>query len=96
MQEIIAKLDQIRAAAELGGGQRRIDAQHAKGKLTARERLEVLLDDGSFEEYDMFVTDLGFEMEFFEQGYFEGRIGTGSVEVVVYVNGGSFELLESW
>ncbi len=40
----------------MGGGQVRIDAQHAKGKLTARERIEVLLDEGSFEEYDMFVT----------------------------------------
>jgi propionyl-CoA carboxylase beta chain len=39
----------------MGGGQKRIDAQHAKGKLTARERLEVLLDEGSFEEVDMYV-----------------------------------------
>jgi len=45
----------MRAAARLGGGQKRIDAQHAKGKLTARERLEVFFDDGSFEEWDMFV-----------------------------------------
>jgi propionyl-CoA carboxylase beta chain len=48
-----------------GGGQKRIDAQHAKGKLTARERLEVLLDEGSFEEYDMYkshrCTDFGME-----------------------------------
>jgi propionyl-CoA carboxylase beta chain len=44
-----------RAAARLGGGQRRIDAQHAKGKLTARERLEILLDEGSFEEVDTYV-----------------------------------------
>jgi acetyl-CoA carboxylase carboxyltransferase component len=39
----------------MGGGQKRIDAQHAKGKLTARERLKVLLDEGSFEEVDMYV-----------------------------------------
>src|SRR5690606_33277170 len=45
-----------REQARQGGGERRIDAQHAKGKLTARERLDVLLDPGSFEEYDMFVT----------------------------------------
>ena len=45
----------MRAQARLGGGQARIDAQHAKGKLTARERLDVLLDEGSFEEWDMFV-----------------------------------------
>jgi len=56
MQKIIAALDQRRSDARLGGGQKRIDAQHGKGKLTARERLEVLLDPGSFEEYDMFVT----------------------------------------
>ncbi|KFC62457.1 Propionyl-CoA carboxylase carboxyl transferase subunit [Devosia sp. LC5] len=56
MQKIIAELEDKRAQARLGGGQRRIDAQHGKGKLTARERLDVLLDAGSFEEYDMFVT----------------------------------------
>ncbi|MET3897552.1 propionyl-CoA carboxylase beta chain [Devosia sp. UYZn731] len=56
MQKIIAQLEDKRAQARLGGGQKRIDTQHAKGKLTARERLDVLLDPGSFEEYDMFVT----------------------------------------
>ncbi|MEX2278151.1 MAG: carboxyl transferase domain-containing protein, partial [Cucumibacter sp.] len=56
MQEILAELEGKRALARLGGGQRRIDTQHGKGKLTARERLDVLLDPGSFEEYDMFVT----------------------------------------
>jgi propionyl-CoA carboxylase beta chain len=56
MQKIIEALEARRAEARLGGGQRRIDAQHKKGKLTARERLDVLLDPGSFEEYDMFVT----------------------------------------
>lgn len=55
MREIVEQLEAKRAAARLGGGQKRIDAQHAKGKLTARERLEVLLDPGSFEERDMFV-----------------------------------------
>ena len=56
MQKIIAALEGRRQEARLGGGQKRIDTQHAKGKLTARERLDVLLDPGSFEEYDMFVT----------------------------------------
>jgi propionyl-CoA carboxylase beta chain len=56
MHKIIETLEARRAEARLGGGQKRIDAQHAKGKLTARERLDVLLDPGSFEEYDMFVT----------------------------------------
>ncbi len=55
MHEIIRELEQKRAAARLGGGQARIDAQHAKGKLAARERIEILLDPGSFEEWDMFV-----------------------------------------
>jgi propionyl-CoA carboxylase beta chain len=55
MQEVIRELEEKRAAARLGGGQHRIDAQHAKGKLAARERIEVLLDPGSFEEWDMFV-----------------------------------------
>ncbi|HOL38467.1 MAG TPA: carboxyl transferase domain-containing protein, partial [Rubrivivax sp.] len=55
MHDIVQQLENKRAAARLGGGTRRIDAQHAKGKLTARERLELLLDAGSFEEWDMFV-----------------------------------------
>jgi len=61
----IEHLRQLREQAKLGGGQRRIDAQHAKGKLTARERLELLLDPGSFRELDMFVTHrtVGFGIE---------------------------------
>ncbi|MCA9235912.1 MAG: acyl-CoA carboxylase subunit beta, partial [Planctomycetales bacterium] len=55
MQEIVRQLAEKRAAAELGGGPKRIEAQHAKGKLTARERIELLLDPGTFEEWDMFV-----------------------------------------
>ncbi len=55
MHDIIRQLEAKREAARLGGGERRIKAQHAKGKLTARERLEVLLDEGTFEEFDMFV-----------------------------------------
>lgn len=52
----IKQLLDKRIEAKLGGGQKRIDSQHAKGKLTARERIEILLDEGSFEEFDMFVT----------------------------------------
>ncbi|MEW5889142.1 MAG: acyl-CoA carboxylase subunit beta [Pseudomonadota bacterium] len=63
MHDIIRRLDEKRAAARLGGGEKRIEAQHAKGKLTARERIELLLDPDSFEEWDMFVehrcTDFG-------------------------------------
>ncbi|WP_343616867.1 acyl-CoA carboxylase subunit beta [Novosphingobium sp.] len=55
MSANVAEMETRRAAARMGGGQRRIDAQHAKGKLTARERLKVLLDEGSFEEVDMYV-----------------------------------------
>src|SRR5690349_15162672 len=55
MQEILRLLEEKRAAARAGGGTRRIEAQHAKGRLTARERIELLLDADSFEEWDMFV-----------------------------------------
>ena len=55
MKDIPGQLDELRQQARMGGGQKRIDAQHARGKLTARERLDILLDEGSFEEFDMFV-----------------------------------------
>lgn len=55
-QDKIKQLIDLRVEAKLGGGQKRIDAQHEKGKYTARERIEMLLDEGSFEELDMFVT----------------------------------------
>ncbi|MBW7929495.1 MAG: methylmalonyl-CoA carboxyltransferase, partial [Fimbriimonadaceae bacterium] len=63
MKDMIQQLERKREAARLGGGKARIAKQHAKGKLTARERLEILLDEDSFEEWDMFVehrcTDFG-------------------------------------
>ncbi|BBF93034.1 propionyl-CoA carboxylase [Blastochloris tepida] len=55
VKNILEKLEERRAHARLGGGTRRIEAQHNRGKLTARERIELLLDPGSFEEFDMFV-----------------------------------------
>ena len=55
MKDIIEKLEVRRAGAKKGGGDARIEAQHKRGKLTARERIELLLDKGSFEEFDMFV-----------------------------------------
>ncbi|MFP3382554.1 acyl-CoA carboxylase subunit beta [Tritonibacter sp. SIMBA_163] len=65
MKDILAELEERREDARLGGGQKRIDAQHARGKLTARERIELLLDEDSFEEFDMFIshrcTDFGME-----------------------------------
>ena len=65
MEDKLSSLKARRAKAELGGGQKRIDAQHEKGKFTARERLAMLLDEGSFEEFDTFVqhrcTNFGME-----------------------------------
>lgn len=65
MKDILETLEQRRAQARLGGGEKRVEAQHKRGKLTARERIELLLDHGSFEEFDMFVqhrsTDFGME-----------------------------------
>jgi propionyl-CoA carboxylase beta chain len=55
MKDIVAELERRRGEARLGGGQARIDAQHKRGKLTARERIELLMDENSFEEYDTFV-----------------------------------------
>jgi propionyl-CoA carboxylase beta chain len=73
----IEKLHNMRAQARMGGGQARIDRQHAKGKLTARERIEQLLDPGSFRELDMFVTHrtVGFGIE--EQKYLGDSVITG-------------------
>ena len=66
-QAVRAKLEEAEASAFLGGGQKRIDTQHKKGKLTARERLTLLLDEGSFREYDMLkthrCTDFGMEAQ---------------------------------
>ena len=67
MQDILDQLAGKRAAARAGGGPRRVEAQHAKGKLTARERLEILLDEGSFEEWDMFVEHRSSEFGMAEQ-----------------------------
>src|SRR5207237_5693432 len=55
MHDVSQQIEEKRARARLGGGEKRIAAQHGKGKLTARERLELLLDEGTFEEWDMFV-----------------------------------------
>ncbi|WP_106755202.1 acyl-CoA carboxylase subunit beta [Pannonibacter carbonis] len=65
MKEILAELEHRRETARLGGGLKRIAAQHARGKLTARERIDIFLDEGSFEEFDMFkqhrCTDFGMD-----------------------------------
>src|ERR1700728_767141 len=67
MTDILRQLEQKRAAARAGGGERRIAQQHAKGKLTARERLELLFDPGSFEEWDMFVEHRSHDFAMAEQ-----------------------------
>jgi len=67
VKDILQQLEARRDEARLGGGERRINVQHSKGKLTARERIELLLDEDSFEEFDMFVshrcTDFGMEKQ---------------------------------
>lgn len=84
IQELLSK----REEAKLGGGLKRIDSQHGKGKLTARERISILLDEGSFEEYDMFVkhrsTDFGLEKkQYLSDGVITGH---GTIDGrVVYI-----------
>jgi propionyl-CoA carboxylase beta chain len=67
MKDVLVELERRREIARAGGGQARIDAQHRRGKLTARERIDIFLDEGSFEEFDMFVehrsTDFGMEKQ---------------------------------
>ncbi|WP_300533632.1 acyl-CoA carboxylase subunit beta [uncultured Mameliella sp.] len=96
MKDIIQELHDRRENARLGGGQKRIDAQHAKGKLTARERIELLVDEGSFEEYDTFVahrcTDFGMEKN---RPYGDGVVtGVGTINGrMVYVFSQDFTVL---
>ncbi len=96
IEEKIKKLVELRAEARLGGGAKRMEAQHAKGKLTARERIDLLLDEGSFEELDMFVThrltDFGLEKE---QYLGDGVVtGYGTIDGrLVYVYSQDFTVL---
>ena len=95
----IKVLVERRSKAYLGGGEKRIEAQHAKGKMTARERLAMLLDEGSFEEYDMFkqhrCTNFGMEKTKFDgDGVVTGQGTIGGRQVFVFaqdftVSGGS-------
>ncbi len=73
----IEQLRQVREESRLGGGQRRIDQQHAKGKLTARERIELLLDEDTFEELDAFVTHRSTDFGLEEQKYLGDGVVTG-------------------
>ncbi|MDR1724935.1 MAG: acyl-CoA carboxylase subunit beta [Bacteroidales bacterium] len=76
-EDKIKQLLDKRIEAKLGGGQKRIDSQHAKGKLTARERIEILLDDGSFEEFDMFVTHRCTDFEMADKTFLSDGVVTG-------------------
>ncbi|MEN3151194.1 acyl-CoA carboxylase subunit beta [Neorhizobium sp. IRAMC:178] len=77
MRAVLGEVEKRRAEARLGGGEKRIEAQHAKGKLTARERLEVLLDEGSFEEFDMYVTHRAVDFGMAEQKVAGDGVVTG-------------------
>ena len=105
MEDILKELEARREKAKLGGGQKRIDAQHSKGKLTARERINLLLDEESFEEYDMFVEHDSHEFGM-EKNKIPGDgvvIGSGEINgrtVFLYVKdftvfGGSLSLAHS-
>ena len=88
MSDIIKLLEKKREEAKLGGGKRRIDSQHAKGKLTARERIEVLLDQDTFEEYDMYVEHRTNDFGMADQKYAGDGVVTGSGKIngkLVYV-----------
>ena len=76
-EEKIKELLDKRVEAKLGGGQKRIDTQHAKGKLTARERISLLLDEGSFEEFDMFVTHRCTNFDMQKQSFLGDGVVTG-------------------
>jgi propionyl-CoA carboxylase beta chain len=96
VKDILQTLEDRRGQARLGGGQKRIDAQHGRGKLTARERIDLLLDEGSFEEFDMFMThrctDFGMEEN---QPYGDGVVtGWGTINGrQVYVFSQDFTVL---
>jgi acetyl-CoA carboxylase carboxyltransferase component len=88
IQEKIAELLKKREEAKLGGGLKRIESQHNKGKLTARERITLLLDEGSFEEFDMFVTHTCQDFGLDKQKYLSDGvvIGYGTIDGrLVYV-----------
>lgn len=77
IQEQVKQLIENREKARLGGGQKRIDSQHAKGKYTARERINMFLDEGSFEEFDMFVTHRCFDFGMEKEHIFGDGVVTG-------------------
>src|SRR6056297_425655 len=96
MKDILVELEERRAQARAGGGERRVDGQHGKGKLTARERIELLLDEGSFEEYDMFVRHRCHDFGMQEHTYPGDGVVTGWGTIngrIVYVFSQDFTVL---
>ena len=88
MQDKIKELLELRAQARLGGGEKRIEKQHQQGKKTARERINMLLDEGSFEEFDMFVTHRCTNFDLDKESYLGDGVVTGYGSVdgrLVYV-----------
>ena len=88
MKRILDELEQRRAQARAGGGEKRIASQHAKGKLTARERLDLLLDEDLFEEFDMFVEHRSHDFDMQKQRFAGDGVVTGWGTIngrVVYV-----------
>src|SRR4051794_21418470 len=86
--ERIEHLRELRGQARLGGGERRIESQHAKGKLTARERLDLLLDPGTFVEIDQFVTHRATAFGLDDEHYYGDGVVTGYGQIdgrLVYV-----------
>jgi len=81
LEEKLNRLEKMRADAKLGGGQKRIDKQHEKGKLTARERIELLVDPNSFEEFDMFVTHRSSDFGLAKQRILGDGVVTGCGEI---------------
>jgi len=81
MKEKIKKLEKLREEAKLGGGEKRIESQHKKGKLTARERVELLVDEGSFDELDMYVKHRSHDFGLEKEKYFGDGVVTGFARI---------------
>ncbi|MCF8302666.1 MAG: acyl-CoA carboxylase subunit beta [Bacteroidales bacterium] len=95
-QDKLKKLIDLREEAKLGGGEKRIATQHEKGKYTARERIEMLVDEGSFEEFDMFVTHRCRDFGLDKKQYMGDGVVTGHATIdgrVVYIFSQDFTVL---
>ncbi len=96
MDDRLTQLEQLKEKSRLGGGAERIEAQHKRGKLTARERLSILLDEGSFEELDSLVTHRSTEFGLDKQKYYGDAVVTGFGKVegrLVYVFSQDFTVI---